>query len=67
MYDLATSAGAIGGKVSGAGGGGFLLMYVPRHKQDAVRNALRSYRELPFLLEQDGSKVIFNFRRYPAR
>ncbi len=67
MYEMALSAGALGGKVAGAGGGGFLLLYVPRHKQEAVRNALREYRELPFYLEQDGSKVIFNLRRYPAR
>jgi len=67
MYEMALTAGALGGKVSGAGGGGFLLLYVPRHKQEVVRNALRNYRELPFYLEQDGSKVIFNFRRYPSR
>lgn len=67
MYELALSAGATGGKIAGAGGGGFLLLYVPRHRQDAVRNALRGYRELPWLLEQDGSKAIFNFRRYSIR
>lgn len=67
LYHLARSAGALGGKVAGAGGGGFLLLYVARDKQDAVRTALNSSRELPFLLEQDGSKVIFNQRRYPAR
>jgi len=67
MYEMALSAGALGGKISGAGGGGFLLLYVPGHKQDNVRNALKNYRELPFLLERDGSKVIFNLRRYPAR
>jgi len=67
MYETALAAGALGGKVSGAGGGGFLLLYVPRHKQDAVRNALSEFRELPFHLEQDGSKLIFNLRRYPAR
>ena len=67
LYDIARSAGALGGKVAGAGGGGFLLLYVARDKQDAVRLALKGSRELPFLLEQDGSKVIFNQRRYPAR
>jgi D-glycero-alpha-D-manno-heptose-7-phosphate kinase len=67
MYDLALSAGATGGKVAGAGGGGFLLLYVPRHRQEAVRNALHAYRSFPWLLEQDGSKVIFNLRRYSAR
>ena len=67
MYQLALSAGATGGKIAGAGGGGFLLLYVPRHRQDAVRNALHTYREFPWLLEQDGSKVIFNLRRYSVR
>lgn len=67
MYEMALSAGATGGKIAGAGGGGFLLLYVPRHRQDAVRNALRGFREFPWLLEQDGSKVIFNLRRYSVR
>ena len=64
MYQKALEAGALGGKVSGAGGGGFLLLYCPREKQHKVREALKEYREFPFLLEQDGSKVIFNYRRY---
>lgn len=64
MYECARRAGAIGGKISGAGGGGFLLLYCPRAKQDDVRNALHGYRELPFMIEPDGSKVIFNYRRY---
>ncbi len=62
-YEAAIKAGALGGKVSGAGGGGFLLLYCPKDKQDNVRNALRKLRELPFHLEPDGSKVIFNYRR----
>ncbi len=64
MYERALEAGALGGKISGAGGGGFLLLYCPREKQNHVREALKNYREFPFLLEQDGSKVIFNYRRY---
>ena len=63
LYDTARQAGAIGGKVTGAGGGGFLLLYCPHDKQDNVRAALRHLRELPFRLERDGSKVIFNYRR----
>ncbi|MDH7561663.1 MAG: hypothetical protein QHJ34_15785, partial [bacterium] len=35
-----------------------------RAAQDAVRSALHGYRELPFMIESDGSKVIFNYRRY---
>lgn len=67
MYELALSAGATGGKIAGAGGGGFLLLYVPGSRQDAVRNALKDYREFPWLIEQDGTKAIFNLRRYSVR
>jgi len=63
IYKAARRAGAVGGKITGAGGGGFLLLYCPREKQDDVRAALHSLPELPFHLERDGSKVIFNYRR----
>jgi D-glycero-alpha-D-manno-heptose-7-phosphate kinase len=63
MYWTARQAGAIGGKICGAGGGGFLLLYCPVERQDAVRQALVPLQELPFALERDGSKVIFNYRR----
>lgn len=62
MYSAALRAGAIGGKITGAGGGGFLLLYCQHDKQDAVRSAL-GLQELPFQLEPDGSKVIFNYKR----
>lgn len=64
MYELARRSGAIGGKITGAGGGGFLLLYVPYERQSAVRSALCDLQELPFRLESDGTKVIFNYRRY---
>lgn len=63
IYAAARNAGAIGGKISGAGGGGFLLLYCPQHKQDDVRAALHSLPELSFRLERDGTKTIFNYRR----
>jgi len=63
LYEAAMNAGALGGKVAGAGGGGFLLLYCPPARQGAVRRALSDLRELPFRLERDGSKVIFNVRR----
>ena len=63
MYDAAREAGAIGGKLTGAGGGGFLLLYCPHAKQEAVRASLGPLQELPFQLERDGTKVIFNYRR----
>lgn len=61
LYQKARSAGALGGKVTGAGGGGFLLLYAPPEKRDSVRRALDTLTELPFHLEPDGSKVIFNY------
>ncbi len=63
LYELARRSGAIGGKITGAGGGGFLLLYVPYEKQSVVRNALCDLQELPFRLASDGTKVIFNYRR----
>ena len=64
MYETARRAGAIGGKIAGAGGGGFLLLYVPFEHQNRVRMALHGLQELPFRLEADGTKVIFNYRRF---
>jgi D-glycero-alpha-D-manno-heptose-7-phosphate kinase len=63
MYKLARDAGAVGGKIAGAGGGGFLLLYVPFERQNKVRMKLNDLQELPFRLEGDGTKVIFNYRR----
>ncbi len=60
MYEKALNAGAIGGKICGAGGGGFLLLYVPREKQNVVRNALNKHREVPFMFDKYGSRIIFN-------
>ena len=62
MYRTARKAGAIGGKICGAGSGGFLLLYCPAAKRDDIRASLRRLRELPFHFQDDGSKVIFNYR-----
>jgi len=59
-YTLARQAGAIGGKICGAGGGGFLLLYCRPEKQEEVRRSLSLLREYSFNLKEDGSKVIFN-------
>jgi D-glycero-alpha-D-manno-heptose-7-phosphate kinase len=63
IYATARDAGAIGGKVTGAGGGGFLLLYCPYYKQKNLRSKLSKLQELPFNLEPDGSKVILNYQR----
>ena len=62
-YLDAREAGALGGKIAGAGAGGFMLLYVPSDKRIKVRKALSELKEMPFHLEPDGSKVIFNYRR----
>jgi D-glycero-alpha-D-manno-heptose-7-phosphate kinase len=62
MYDMALSAGASGGKICGAGGGGFLLLYCDPAHHKAVRKAMEAYRELPIALDPDGSKIIFQHR-----
>lgn len=67
MYQKAKEAGALGGKIAGAGGGGFLMVMVPREKQNAVIAALGDYRELPFMFERSGSKVIFDDRSYSSK
>ncbi|MGB6065843.1 MAG: GHMP kinase [Desulfomonilaceae bacterium] len=58
-YQAALGVGAIGGKLLGAGGGGFLLFYVEQQNQDRVREALRDLQELPFMFEPQGSKVLY--------
>jgi D-glycero-alpha-D-manno-heptose-7-phosphate kinase len=58
-FAKAEHAGATGGKVLGAGGGGFLLLYCPDGTKEAVRNALKLV-EMPFEFEPNGSKVMLN-------
>lgn len=60
MYSLARKAGATGGKVLGAGGGGFLLVYAPEGTHDAVREAMSDYREVPFGFDPQGTQIIFS-------
>jgi D-glycero-alpha-D-manno-heptose-7-phosphate kinase len=59
VYDTARSAGAVGGKLIGAGGGGFFLLFVPPWKQQSVRDALNSLIQVPFKFDFSGSQIIF--------
>jgi len=59
LYERAKGAGAIGGKITGAGGGGFLLLFVPPSKQKKVREALAEKIHVPFRFESSGSRIIF--------
>lgn len=63
LLDKAISAGALGCKITGAGGGGFFLVCTPPENRASVRKKLGDLRELPITLARDGSKVIFNVRR----
>ena len=63
MYARARRAGALGGKVAGAGGGGFLVLYASGARRTRVQAAMEGHRELPISLEPHGSKIIFNMRR----
>jgi D-glycero-alpha-D-manno-heptose-7-phosphate kinase len=58
-YSAALEAGASGGKLLGAGGGGFLLLDVPLHQQENVRRALHKLVELPFKFDDAGSRISF--------
>jgi D-glycero-alpha-D-manno-heptose-7-phosphate kinase len=59
LYERARSAGAIGGKLTGAGGGGFLLLFVPPEKHEAIIAELDSLIHVPFEFEGGGSQIIF--------
>ena len=58
-YERALQSGALGGKLLGAGGGGFLLVYCPPERQDDVRRALAELPEQPFRFDFFGSKIIY--------
>ncbi len=59
MYEEALSAGALGGKLLGAGGGGFLLLFVRPEQQAQVKERLDSFVHVPFAFETSGSQIIF--------
>ena len=63
LYECAMQYGATGGKLLGAGGGGFLLFYCPKEKQPLLREKLR-LKPFPFAFEHDGSSVVYIGDKY---
>ena len=59
LYDQGMAAGALGGKLLGAGGAGFVLFYCPEDKQASFRAQMSAYTEMPFRFENYGSKIIY--------
>lgn len=60
IYKIAINNGAEGGKLLGAGGGGFFLFYCEKEKQEKLRKSLFKFKELKFKFDYEGSKIIFN-------
>jgi D-glycero-alpha-D-manno-heptose-7-phosphate kinase len=59
LYDSAKKAGALGGKILGAGSGGFMLLYVPEEKRENVKKIFEPSRIIPFEFEDEGTKLIY--------
>jgi D-glycero-alpha-D-manno-heptose-7-phosphate kinase len=66
-YSRGLEAGALGGKLLGAGGGGFLVFYAPPEKHKAIRDALGDIQPVAFHLDREGSQIIFQDDTNPAR
>ena len=68
LYSTAIKAGALGGKLLGAGGGGFLLFYCEKEKQESLKKAMEQLMIVPFNFENEGAQVIYyNPQSYSPR
>ena len=64
IYKKAKISGALGGKLLGAGGGGFFLMYVPTDKREALKKALSNFVPIDVVFSHSGSKIIYNSKKF---
>ena len=60
IYKFALEKGALGGKLLGAGGGGFFLFYVPKNKQKNFLSSFKKFTIVPFKFSSEGSKIIYS-------
>ena len=66
LYEKGINAGALGGKLLGAGSGGFLIFYVQPYRQESVRLAMRNLMYIPFKFEDGGTRVIYYAPEYTS-
>jgi D-glycero-alpha-D-manno-heptose-7-phosphate kinase len=66
IYEMALKSGALGGKLLGAGGGGFLLLFVPPQAQKKIKASLNHFLYVPFQFENSGSQIIYYNNRMQA-
>ena len=60
LYEFSMNNGALGGKLLGAGGGGFMLLYVPHHKQNKFFKKIKHVINVPFNFSEENSQIILN-------
>ena len=59
LYKTALKSGAVGGKLLGAGGGGFMLLFAPPERQKIIKEKLRKFLDVNFAFEEEGSRIIY--------
>jgi len=64
MYKIGLENGAVGGKLLGAGGGGFMLFFIEPDKKEQLKKALSEFTFIPFKFENMGSQVIYYKEEY---
>jgi len=59
IYDAGLKAGAVGGKLLGAGGGGFMLFFAPPERHKKIKEKLNKFLNVPFCIDYSGSQIIY--------
>ena len=60
IYEVAKNCGVYGGKILGAGGGGFILFLTNKNSKKKLKSKLKNFLEVPIKFENEGTKIIFN-------
>ena len=62
-YSKGKLAGATGGKILGAGNGGFMMFFAPKEKHDNITKTMKGLQRVPFSFDNGGSKIVFSDQR----